>query len=105
MVSLYTYGLNIVENVPPMDLCPEDWEQLSRDEASKMKIPLRELCKRVSFPRQINYGDIFNVYSKQDPQNVAYSNGRLNFHTDMAGYKNAPEIQLLHCIKQSSQGG
>lgn len=68
-------------------------------------VPLRTLCKRVAYTRQVNFGDIFEVFTKSDPQNVAYTNSRLNFHTDMPAYKNAPEIQLLHCRRQAFSGG
>jgi len=85
---LYRDGLVIVTN--------------ARDDET---VPLRSFCKRVAYTRQVNFGDIFEVFTRSEPQNVAYTNSRLNFHTDMPAYKNAPEIQLLHCRRQAFSGG
>jgi len=85
---LYRDGLAIVRNV--------------RDDEP---VPLRSICKRVAYTRQINFGDIFEVFTRSDPQNMAYTNSRLSLHTDMAAYKNAPDIQLLHCRRQAFSGG
>lgn len=88
--ALYSDGLVVVRNAN----CGESDE-----------VPLKALCKRVAFMRRVNFGDIFQVFSRTNPQNVAYTNVRLNLHTDMPAYKNAPEIQLLHCRRQASAGG
>jgi len=92
--SLWRKGLTIIENVPPVG---KDcwWENA----------PLRSVSKRISFNRSTNYGQFFEVFNKPNAQNVAYTNGRLNLHTDLPAYKNCPEIQLLHCIKQATTGG
>jgi gamma-butyrobetaine dioxygenase len=94
METLYCDGLTIIKNAPSVEK-GGDWE----------KLPLMVLCKRISFARKINYGEIWEVYNKPDSQNVAYTNGRLSLHTDMPAYKNSPEIQLLHCIQPASFGG
>jgi len=86
--------LAVVRNTPRVEE-GRGWEEM----------PLRSLCKRISFSRTTNYGDFFEVFNKPDAANVAYTNCWLPMHTDMPSYKNCPEIQLLHCIKQATEGG
>merc|ERR550534_1682034 len=92
--SLYCDGLTIVKDAPAVEKF-YDWE----------KLPLRVLCKRISFARKVNFGEVFEVFNKPEAQNIAYTNGRLSLHTDIPAYKNSPEIQLLHCIQQATKGG
>jgi len=94
MQNLWCEGLTIIEDAPPVEKRYDGEDH-----------PLKLLCKRVSFARKVNFGDFWDVFNKPDSQNIAYTNGPLSPHTDIPAYKNSPEIQLLHCIKQASEGG
>uniref|UniRef100_A0A1I8H788 TauD domain-containing protein n=1 Tax=Macrostomum lignano TaxID=282301 RepID=A0A1I8H788_9PLAT len=60
-----------------------------------------DLCNRVAFPMETNYGTTFTVKSKLNPSNLAYTPARLGLHVDLPFYKDPPGIQLLHCLAQS----
>ncbi|XP_022087372.1 gamma-butyrobetaine dioxygenase-like isoform X2 [Acanthaster planci] len=66
---------------------------------------LHRLGGRVAFLRPCNYGPTFQVKSKVDPSNAAYTSGPLALHTDLAYYIRQPGIQLLHCIEQAECTG
>jgi gamma-butyrobetaine dioxygenase len=70
---------------------------------------LTAISSRAGFMRATNYdeggGAVFNVISKSDPNNQAYTDGLLPLHTDLAFMKNPPDFQFLVCLKQSSTGG
>ncbi|NXI00349.1 BODG dioxygenase, partial [Pachycephala philippinensis] len=46
----------------------------------------------------------WSLQKKADANNVAYTTGRLCFHTDYP-VQHPPGVQLLHCIKQTAAGG
>lgn len=50
------------------------------------------------------YGPIFNVYSKFEPNNVAYTDVGLELHQDLVYYDSGPGLQILECVK-SGEGG
>ncbi len=56
-------------------------------------------------PRITNYGDIFEVKTVVDPNNLAYSNLGLGCHTDNPYRNPIPTVQLLHCLSNSTHGG
>lgn len=47
----------------------------------------------------------WQVQDKIDANNVAYTTGKLSFHTDYPALHHPPGVQLLHCIKQTVTGG
>ncbi|RLV91442.1 hypothetical protein DV515_00014108 [Chloebia gouldiae] len=47
----------------------------------------------------------WQVQDKADANNVAYTTGRLCFHTDYPVLQHPPGVQFLHCIKQTAAGG
>ncbi|EMP28118.1 Gamma-butyrobetaine dioxygenase [Chelonia mydas] len=47
----------------------------------------------------------WQVEDKIDANNVAYTSGKLSFHTDYPVLYHPPGIQFLHCIKQAATGG
>ncbi|XP_026507127.1 gamma-butyrobetaine dioxygenase isoform X1 [Terrapene carolina triunguis] len=47
----------------------------------------------------------WQVEDKMDANNVAYTSGKLSFHTDYPVLQHPPGIQFLHCIKQAATGG
>jgi alpha-ketoglutarate-dependent taurine dioxygenase len=94
--SVWRHGLCFVNNVP------SEFSELKSDFPVSC---VAMLAKRVSFLRQTNYGNIFNVLSKQDANNQAYTSQSLPLHTDLPFYRNPPDIQFLHCINPSSSTG
>ncbi len=59
----------------------------------------------VGFRRRTNFGDMFNVASKPDPNNLAYTSLPLPLHTDLPNQELIPGYQLLHCFRNRAQGG
>ena len=55
--------------------------------------------------RRTNFGEYFNVKSKPNPNDLAYTPLPLSPHTDNPYRKPVPNIQLLHCIENEVQGG
>ncbi|KYO21931.1 gamma-butyrobetaine dioxygenase isoform A [Alligator mississippiensis] len=66
---------------------------------------LVKLGKRIGFLRLTFYGPTWQVQDKMDANNVAYTTGKLNFHTDYPVLQHPPGVQFLHCIKQTTAGG
>lgn len=68
--------------------------------------PLRELIEKIGFMKPMHYGNTgFEVYSKPDPTNLAYSGARLGLHTDMPYLDFSPGTVWLHCIEQHDGKG
>ena len=55
--------------------------------------------------RRTNFGEYFNVKSKPNPNDLAYTPLPLSPHTDNPYRKPIPNIQLLHCIENEVSGG
>jgi gamma-butyrobetaine dioxygenase len=55
--------------------------------------------------RNSNFGPIFDVISKPDPNNLAYTSGHLPLHTDLPNQETPPAYQFLHCIVNDADGG
>ena len=51
------------------------------------------------------YGDTFDVQSKPDAHNIAYTTVGLEPHQDLAYYESPPGLQLLHCVKNTVTDG
>ncbi|XP_052548415.1 gamma-butyrobetaine dioxygenase [Tympanuchus pallidicinctus] len=66
---------------------------------------LVKLGHRIGFLRLTFYGPTWQVQDKADANNVAYTTGKLCFHTDYPVLQHPPGVQLLHCIKQTATGG
>ncbi|NWY73125.1 BODG dioxygenase, partial [Erithacus rubecula] len=66
---------------------------------------LIRLGHRVGFLRLTFYGPTWQVQDKADANNIAYTTGRLCFHTDYPVLQHPPGVQFLHCIKQTAAGG
>lgn len=64
-----------------------------------------KLGKRIGFLYLTFYGHTWQVQDKIDANNVAYTTGKLSFHTDYPALHHPPGVQLLHCIKQTATGG
>ncbi len=59
----------------------------------------------IGFKRESNYGVMFEVRSKPDPNNLAYTSLALPLHTDLANQEFIPGNQFLHCIRNDAIGG
>ena len=57
------------------------------------------------FVRETNYGRHFDVRSRTDPINLAYTGLGLSVHTDNPYRDPAPTLQLLHCLRNEVDGG
>ena len=55
--------------------------------------------------RPTNFGKYFDVISKPNPNDLAYTGMGLSAHTDNPYRKPIPGIQLLHCIANEAIGG
>ncbi len=55
--------------------------------------------------RRTNFGEYFNVKSKPNPNDLAYTSLPLAPHTDNPYRNPVPCIQLLHCIENNVTGG
>lgn len=51
------------------------------------------------------YGEFFAVENKANPNNLSYTPANLQFHTDLPNYTTPPQVQMLHFVAQSSDGG
>ncbi|XP_004644181.1 gamma-butyrobetaine dioxygenase [Octodon degus] len=66
---------------------------------------IKKLGKRIGFLYLTFYGHTWQVQDKINANNVAYTTGKLSFHTDYPAFHHPPGVQLLHCIKQTVTGG
>lgn len=57
------------------------------------------------FVRKTNYGNLFNVRSEVNANNLAFTNLGLGCHLDNPYRDPVPSIQLLHCLESSTSGG
>jgi len=64
-----------------------------------------KIAKLFGYVRETNYGKWFDVKSKTNAVNLAYTNLGLQAHTDNPYRDPVPTIQILHCIKSSTKGG
>ena len=87
LFDLEAFGLLFIKNVP-------------KEETSVSEIGLR-----IANLQETLYGRTWNVVSKPDAENVAYTNSYLGLHEDMLYVQQPPRIQLLHCLENSCEGG
>ncbi|KAI5762315.1 unnamed protein product [Gulo gulo] len=73
--------------------------------ASDKRGQVLKLGKRIGFLYLTFYGHTWQVQDKIDANNVAYTTGKLSFHTDYPALHHPPGVQFLHCIKQTVTGG
>ena len=87
LVSFYKYGFVIFKDVPTKDNF------------------LINFANSIGSVRRTNFGEFFNVRSKPNPNDLAYTSLPLAPHTDNPYRNPVPCIQILHCIKNNVQGG
>ena len=81
LLDFYKYGFVIFENVPTKDNF------------------IVNFANSIGSIRRTNFGEFFNVKSKPNPNDLAYTSLPLAPHTDNPYRKPVPCIQLLHCIE------
>ncbi len=64
-----------------------------------------DVARRVGHLRETNFGLTFEVVSKPDPNNLAYTADALPLHTDLTNQELPPGYQFLHCLANEAQGG
>ncbi len=64
-----------------------------------------EVARRVGHLRDTNFGLTFEVVSKPDPNNLAYTSDALPLHTDLTNQEMPPGYQFLHCLANDAEGG
>ena len=87
LISFYKYGFVIIKDIPTYDNF------------------IVKFANSIGSVRRTNFGEYFNVKSKQDPNDLAYTSLALAPHTDNPYRKPVPCIQLLHCIESKVTGG
>ena len=63
------------------------------------------VISELGFTRETNYGQLFEVRTEVNPNNLAYTNMGLGSHTDNPYRDPVPTVQLLHCLESSTEGG
>ena len=62
-----------------------------------------EVAKRIGFLRETNFGTTFQVQSKPNPNNLAYTSVALPPHTDLPNQELPPGFQFLHCLENEQK--
>jgi gamma-butyrobetaine dioxygenase len=87
LISFYKYGFVIIKNIP-----------------TKGNFIIK-FANSIGSVRRTNFGEYFDVKSKKDPNDLAYTSLGLSPHTDNPYRNPVPCIQLLHCIESEVSGG
>ena len=87
LVSFYKFGFVIIKNIPTT------------------KNYIVEFANSIGSVRRTNFGEYFDVKSKPNPNDLAYTSLPLAPHTDNPYRNPVPCIQMLHCITNEVQGG
>lgn len=66
---------------------------------------VQKLAERITHLRNTFYGATWDVKSKPDAENVAYTSRHLGYHMDLLYMVEPPGLQLLHCIENTCEGG
>ena len=87
LISFYKFGFVIFKNVPTKDNY------------------IVNFANSIGSIRRTNFGEFFNVKSKPNPNDLAYTSLPLAPHTDNPYRNPVPCIQMLHCIENEVSGG
>ncbi|ACY16863.1 TauD/TfdA family dioxygenase [Haliangium ochraceum] len=63
------------------------------------------VAQRIGPIRETNFGAYFDVVSKHQPNNNAYTSLALPPHTDLPNWADPPGLQFLHCLDNQAEGG
>lgn len=66
---------------------------------------LEAIVARFGFIRETNYGRMFTVRAKPQPENLAFTDQALELHTDNPYRDPCPTLQLLHVVEADDAGG
>ena len=66
---------------------------------------LETIASRFGTIRSTNFGLLFDVFSKPNPVDLAYTPIELKAHTDNPYRRPVPSIQFLHCLVNDATGG
>jgi gamma-butyrobetaine hydroxylase len=66
---------------------------------------IQRIAERVGPIRDSNFGPIFDVVSRPNPNASAYTPMGLELHTDLANWDHPPGVQLLFCLANDAVGG
>lgn len=66
---------------------------------------VEEMARAVGHAQTTFYGKTWDVVSKPQAENVAYTNVYLCLHQDLLYMQDPPRLQLLHCLVNSCEGG
>jgi gamma-butyrobetaine dioxygenase len=66
---------------------------------------LLNVVGRVGWARETNFGHTFDVVSKPNPNNAAYTAIKLEPHVDLPNWQRPPDFQLLYCLENGATGG
>ena len=64
-----------------------------------------EVAETFGKVRETNFGQVFEVVSREGSEDLAYRNVALDLHTDNPYRADPPGIQLLHCLVNDARGG
>ena len=87
LINFYQYGFVIFKKVPTKDNF------------------IVNFANSIGSIRRTNFGEFFNVKSKPNPNDLAYTSLPLAPHTDNPYRNPVPCIQMLHCIENEVSGG
>ena len=87
LIYFYKYGFVIFKNVPTQNNF------------------IVKFANSIGSIRRTNFGEFFDVKSKPNPNDLAYTSLSLAPHTDNPYRNPVPCIQMLHCIKNEVSGG
>ena len=87
LINFYKYGFVIFKNVPTKDNF------------------IVKFANSIGSVRRTNFGEFFNVQSKPNPNDLAYTSLDLAPHTDNPYRNPVPCIQILQCIENEVTGG
>jgi gamma-butyrobetaine dioxygenase len=59
----------------------------------------------IGFKRETNFGVMFEVINKPDPNNLAYTSMALPLHTDLPNQEVIPGFQFVHSYRNGARGG
>lgn len=71
----------------------------------KKNLAVLDVIRLFGYVRETNYGRYFEIRSKPNPVNLAYTTKGLQPHTDNPYRDPVPGLQFFSCIKNASDGG
>ncbi|OTA67940.1 Clavaminate synthase-like protein [Hypoxylon sp. EC38] len=84
---LHTHGMLFLRNVPSSEEC------------------VISIANQIGNLQETFYGRTWDVRSKPNAENIAYTSSFLGLHQDLLYMKDTPRIQILHCLENTCEGG